>query len=55
MDCNNRLHGSKDLGYGDDIDQAHLPQILYEDGEGDSVLLASDSNFVASVNYAKTS
>lgn len=38
---------------GDDIDWAHLPQILYEDDEGDKVLLATDSDLVAAVNYAR--
>uniref|UniRef100_A0A0D6R4R6 CBS domain-containing protein n=1 Tax=Araucaria cunninghamii TaxID=56994 RepID=A0A0D6R4R6_ARACU len=38
---------------GDDIDQFHLPQILYEDDEGDKVLLATDSDLVAAVNYAR--
>ncbi|GLJ49298.1 hypothetical protein SUGI_1041940 [Cryptomeria japonica] len=39
---------------GDDIDQAHLPQILYGDDEGDKVLLATDSDLVAAVNYARS-
>lgn len=38
---------------GDDIDWAHLPQILYEDDEGDKVLLATDSDLVEAVNYAR--
>lgn len=38
---------------GDDIDWDHLPQILYEDDEGDKVLLATDSDLVAAVNYAR--
>ncbi|KAH9318326.1 hypothetical protein KI387_020095, partial [Taxus chinensis] len=38
---------------GDDIDQTHMPQILYEDDEGDKVLLAMDSDLVAAVNYAR--
>lgn len=42
------------LRAGDDINQAHLPQILYEDDEGDKVLLATDSDLVAAVNYARS-
>jgi len=38
---------------GDDIDWAHLPQILYEDDEGDKVLLVTDSDLVVAVNYAR--
>ncbi|XP_073008220.1 CBS domain-containing protein CBSCBSPB5-like isoform X1 [Typha latifolia] len=38
---------------GDDIDQKHLPQILYEDEEHDKVILASDNDLVAAVDHAR--
>jgi len=38
---------------GDDIDQLRPPQILYEDDEGDKVLLSTDSDLVAAVNHAR--
>ncbi|KAL2934421.1 CBS domain-containing protein CBSCBSPB5 [Bienertia sinuspersici] len=38
---------------GDDIDRNHLPQILYEDEDGDKVVLASDSDLAAAVDHAK--
>eukprot|EP00252_Welwitschia_mirabilis_P005399 TRINITY_DN15888_c0_g5_i1.p1 TRINITY_DN15888_c0_g5~~TRINITY_DN15888_c0_g5_i1.p1 ORF type:complete len:586 (+),score=121.68 TRINITY_DN15888_c0_g5_i1:372-2129(+) len=36
-----------------DIDPNNMPQLLYEDDEGDKVLLATDSDLVAAVNYAR--
>ncbi|WOL11433.1 CBS domain-containing protein CBSCBSPB5-like [Canna indica] len=38
---------------GNDIDRNHLPQILYEDEDGDKVILASDSDLVAAVDHAR--
>lgn len=38
---------------GDDIDQLRPPQILYEDDEGDKVLLSTDGDLVAAVNHAR--
>lgn len=38
---------------GNDIDQTQPPQILYEDDEGDKVLLSTDSDLVAAVNHAR--
>ncbi|THU50499.1 hypothetical protein C4D60_Mb06t20860 [Musa balbisiana] len=38
---------------GDDIDRNHLPHILYEDEDGDKVILASDSDLVAAVDHAR--
>lgn len=38
---------------GNDIDQIRPPQILYEDDEGDKVLLSTDSDLVAAVNHAR--
>ncbi|EFJ25849.1 hypothetical protein SELMODRAFT_149040 [Selaginella moellendorffii] len=38
---------------GDDIDRNKPPQILYEDDERDRVLLSSDGDLVAAVNFAK--
>lgn len=38
---------------GDDIDRNHLPQILYEDEDGDQVVLATDSDLAAAVDHAK--
>ncbi|XP_057517244.1 CBS domain-containing protein CBSCBSPB1 [Amaranthus tricolor] len=38
---------------GDDIDHNNLPQILYEDEDGDKVVLATDGDLVAAVDHAK--
>jgi arabinogalactan endo-1,4-beta-galactosidase len=38
---------------GDDVDVNHLPHIMYEDDEGDRVLLGSDSDLIAAVNCAR--
>eukprot|EP00249_Psilotum_nudum_P017780 c26485_g1_i1 orf=429-2114(+) len=43
------------LRVGNDIDRSELPHILYEDDEGDRVLLATDNDLVAAVNYARLS
>jgi CBS domain-containing protein len=40
---------------GDDIDRTHLPRLMYVDDEGDKVLLATDSDLVAAVNFARIS
>jgi len=40
---------------GDDIDRKHLPRIMYVDDEGDKVLLATDTDLVAAVNFARIS
>ncbi|KAG6554557.1 hypothetical protein Mapa_003936 [Marchantia paleacea] len=40
---------------GDDVDLNQLPHIMYEDDEGDRVLLGSDSDLVAAVNFARIS
>jgi len=40
---------------GDEIDRTHLPRIMYVDDEGDKVLLATDSDLVAAVNFARIS
>lgn len=39
---------------GDDIDRSRLPQILYEDEDGDKVVLATDSDLAAAVDHAKS-
>lgn len=39
---------------GDDIDRSCLPQILYEDEDGDKVVLASDSDLATAVDHAKS-
>uniref|UniRef100_A0A0C9S8Z5 TSA: Wollemia nobilis Ref_Wollemi_Transcript_10002_2251 transcribed RNA sequence n=1 Tax=Wollemia nobilis TaxID=56998 RepID=A0A0C9S8Z5_9CONI len=38
---------------GDGIGQSQLPQILYEDDEGDKVLLTTDSDLSDAVNHAR--
>lgn len=38
---------------GDGIDRNHLPQILYEDEDGDRVILAADSDLVAAIDHAR--
>ncbi|KMS97709.1 hypothetical protein BVRB_5g124540 isoform A [Beta vulgaris subsp. vulgaris] len=38
---------------GDDIDRNHLPLILYEDEDGDKVVLATDCDLAAAVDHAK--
>ncbi|KAJ8426705.1 hypothetical protein Cgig2_020692 [Carnegiea gigantea] len=38
---------------GDGIDRNHLPQILYEDEDGDRVVLATDSDLVAAIDHAR--
>lgn len=38
---------------GDDIDRNHLPQILYEDEDGDKVVLATDSDLAAAIDHAR--
>lgn len=40
---------------GDDIDPTHLPRLMYIDDEGDKVLLATNSDLVAAVNFARIS
>ncbi|CAM6092270.1 unnamed protein product [Calypogeia fissa] len=40
---------------GDDVDVNQLPHIMYEDDEGDRVLLGSDSDLIAAVNFARIS
>ncbi|KAL3700720.1 hypothetical protein R1sor_018742 [Riccia sorocarpa] len=40
---------------GDEVDLNQLPHIMYEDDEGDRVLLGSDSDLVAAVKYARVS
>ncbi|KAK4436857.1 CBS domain-containing protein CBSCBSPB1 [Sesamum alatum] len=38
---------------GDEIDRNNLPQILYEDEDGDKVVLASDGDLQAAVDHAR--
>ncbi|XP_064980093.1 CBS domain-containing protein CBSCBSPB5-like isoform X3 [Musa acuminata AAA Group] len=38
---------------GDDINKNHLAQILYEDEDGDKVILASDSDLAEAVDHAR--
>ncbi|KAL0415664.1 UNVERIFIED_CONTAM: CBS domain-containing protein CBSCBSPB1 [Sesamum latifolium] len=38
---------------GDEIDRNNLPQILYEDEDGDKVVLASDADLQAAVDHAR--
>uniref|UniRef100_A0A7I4BS01 CBS domain-containing protein n=1 Tax=Physcomitrium patens TaxID=3218 RepID=A0A7I4BS01_PHYPA len=40
---------------GHDIDRTHLSRLMYVDDEGDKVLLATDSDLVAAVNFARIS
>ncbi|KAJ7550718.1 hypothetical protein O6H91_07G114300 [Diphasiastrum complanatum] len=40
---------------GNDIDRTQLPHIMYEDDEGDRVLLSNDSDLVAAINFARAS
>lgn len=40
---------------GDDIDRSRLPRLMYVDDEDDKVLLATDSDLVSAVNFAKIS
>ncbi|XP_021847553.1 CBS domain-containing protein CBSCBSPB1 [Spinacia oleracea] len=40
---------------GDDIDRNQLPHILYEDEDGDKVVLATDSDLAAAVDHARLS
>jgi hypothetical protein len=40
---------------GDDIDSSRPLRILYVDDEGDKVLLATDNDLTAAVNFARTS
>ncbi|KAH9611700.1 hypothetical protein KSS87_016071 [Heliosperma pusillum] len=39
---------------GNDIDRNHLPQILYEDEDGDKVVLATDGDLTAAVDHARS-
>ncbi|KAL9247527.1 hypothetical protein vseg_020952 [Gypsophila vaccaria] len=39
---------------GTDIDRNQLPQILYEDEDGDQVVLATDADLVAAVDHARS-
>ncbi|XP_074316536.1 CBS domain-containing protein CBSCBSPB5-like [Silene latifolia] len=39
---------------GSDIDRNHLPQILYEDEDGDKVVLATDGDLTAAVDHARS-
>ncbi|WOG99392.1 hypothetical protein DCAR_0518740 [Daucus carota subsp. sativus] len=39
---------------GDDIDRANMPNILYEDEDRDRVILASDSDLVDALEYARS-
>ncbi|XP_074317205.1 CBS domain-containing protein CBSCBSPB1-like [Silene latifolia] len=39
---------------GDDIDRDHLPHILYEDEDGDRVVLATDVDLIAAVDHARS-
>ncbi|KAJ7543584.1 hypothetical protein O6H91_09G083800 [Diphasiastrum complanatum] len=40
---------------GEDSNHLEVPHVLYEDDEGDRVLLTTDSDLVAAVNFARTS
>jgi hypothetical protein len=40
---------------GHDIDRTRLPRLMYVDDEGDKVLLGTDSDLVAAVNFARIS
>ncbi|XP_031504089.1 CBS domain-containing protein CBSCBSPB3 [Nymphaea colorata] len=65
-DRNGHVHrfncGSESLGelvsavmqrIGCDVDQSHRPQLLYEDDEGDRVLLTNDSDLAGAISHAR--
>ncbi|KAF3782246.1 CBS domain-containing protein [Nymphaea thermarum] len=65
-DQNGHVHrfncGSESLGelvsavmqrIGYDVDQPHRPQLLYEDDEGDRVLLTNDSDLAGAISHAR--